>query len=112
MKKDKFLRTRVMASEYDQIEKAATEAGLTRSEYLRRASLNQKISKISIDTEPLTKISIELSRQGNNLNQIARILTQRGFGEADLPWITGAAKEGSATITAISELLNKIRSTF
>ena len=43
-------------------------AGMNRQEYLRRAALEAPITNL----EPLKELSLELKRQGNNLNQIAR----------------------------------------
>lgn len=51
-------------------------SGLTQQEYIRKCVLDKSV--ISLDRVELHKIMVELSRQGNNLNQIARVLNARG----------------------------------
>lgn len=64
--------------ELDQIKKKIEKSKLTQSEYLLRSALDKKILVV----EGLKEILIELSREGNNLNQISRALNQReGFNE-------------------------------
>ena len=64
--------------ELEQIKKKIQKSNLTQSEYLLRSALDKKILVV----EGLKEILIELSREGNNLNQISRALNQReGFNE-------------------------------
>lgn len=64
--------------ELDQIKKKIQKSNLTQSEYLLRSALDKNILVV----EGLKEILIELSREGNNLNQISRTLNQReGFNE-------------------------------
>jgi len=58
--------------ELDQIKKKAKKSKLTQSEYLLRSALDKKI----IVVDGLKDILIELSREGNNLNQITKALNQ------------------------------------
>ena len=51
-------------------------SGLSQQNYIRRCVLDRPV--ISLDRAELHKILVELSRQGNNLNQIARVLNERG----------------------------------
>ena len=59
--------------ELDQIKKKIEKSKLTQSEYLLRSALDKNILVV----EGLKEILIELSREGNNLNQISRALNQR-----------------------------------
>lgn len=54
-----------------------SRSGLSQQKYVLYSVLAKDI--ISIDRAELQKISMELSRQGNNLNQIARTLNSRGY---------------------------------
>lgn len=51
-------------------------SGLSQQNYIRRCVLDKPV--ISLDRAEMHRIMVELSRQGNNLNQIARILNERG----------------------------------
>lgn len=59
--------------ELEQIKKKIEKSKLTQSEYLLRSAIDKKILVV----EGLKEILIELSREGNNLNQISRALNQR-----------------------------------
>lgn len=58
--------------ELEEIKKKAKKSKLTQSEYLLRSALDKKI----IVVECLKDILLELSREGNNLNQISKSLNQ------------------------------------
>lgn len=58
--------------ELEQIKKKVAKSKLTQSEYLLKSALDKKIIVI----DGLKEILIELSREGNNLNQISRSLNQ------------------------------------
>lgn len=58
--------------ELDEIKKKAKKSKLTQSEYLLRSALDKRI----IVVEGLKDILLELSREGNNLNQISKSLNQ------------------------------------
>lgn len=58
--------------ELEQIKKKVNKSKLTQSEYLLRCALDKNILVV----EGLKEILIELSREGNNLNQIAKVLNQ------------------------------------
>ena len=51
-------------------------SGLSQQDYIKKCVLDRPV--ISLDRAELHKILVELSRQGNNLNQIARVLNERG----------------------------------
>lgn len=59
--------------ELEQIKKKVKKSKLTQSDYLLRCALDKNILVV----EGLKEILIELSREGNNLNQISRALNQR-----------------------------------
>ena len=59
--------------ELEQIKKKVKKSKLTQSEYLLRSALDKNILVV----DGLKEILIELSREGNNLNQIARALNQK-----------------------------------
>ena len=59
--------------ELEQTKKKVKKSKLTQSEYLLRSALDKNILVV----DGLKEILIELSREGNNLNQIARALNQK-----------------------------------
>ena len=59
--------------ELEQIKKKVKKSKLTQSECLLRSALDKNILVV----DGLKEILIELSREGNNLNQIARALNQK-----------------------------------
>lgn len=59
--------------ELEQIKKKVKKSKLTQSDYLLRCALDKNILVV----EGLKEILIELSREGNNLNQISRAFNQR-----------------------------------
>ena len=73
---------RLSETEYEQLRSRISESGLSSQEYLLRVTLDKTIqSNIEIKEllPELKKASTELSRQGNNLNQIATVLNSRGY---------------------------------
>ncbi|MBI6097684.1 plasmid mobilization protein, partial [Clostridium perfringens] len=58
--------------EYDQIKKKVEKSKLKQQEYLIKSALNKKIIVI----DGLKEILLELSREGNNLNQIAKKINE------------------------------------
>lgn len=59
--------------ELEQIKKKVKKSKLTQSEYLLRSALDKNILVV----DGLKEILIELSREGNNINQIAKALNQK-----------------------------------
>ena len=53
-----------------------SRSGLSQQEYIKKCVLDKPV--ISLDRAEMHKILVELSRQGNNLNQIAHVLNERG----------------------------------
>lgn len=66
----KQLSFRVSEKEYEQIKGKIEKSGRTQQEYLLKCALNKKMT--IVPREEITQIMIELVRQGNNLNQIAK----------------------------------------
>ena len=65
--------------ELEQIKKKVKKSKLTQSEYLLRSALDKNILVV----DGWKEILIELSREGNTLNQIARALNQKEEFNAD-----------------------------
>ena len=74
-KKTKYLQARLSEQEYQMLVNTAKELNLSQTELIRARVINNNQSllinaKEAIQT--LDKISMELNRAGNNINQIAR----------------------------------------
>ena len=75
-KKEVKITFRVSSDEMERIEKKIEKSKLSRSEYLRKATLDKKI----VVVEVLTEYSTELRRIGNNINQLTKAVNT-GFVE-------------------------------
>lgn len=74
--KDKQVKFWATEKELEQIKKKVKKSKLNQSDYLLKSALDKNI----IVVDGLKEILIELSREGNNLNQISRALNQgEGF---------------------------------
>ena len=71
-KRDKQIKFYVNEKEYEQIKKKVEKSKLKQQEYLIKSALNKKI----IVVDGLKEILLELSREGNNLNQIAKKINE------------------------------------
>ena len=71
-KREKQIKFYVNEKEYDQIKKKVKKSKLKQQEYLIKSALNKKI----IVVDGLKEILLELSREGNNLNQIAKKINE------------------------------------
>ena len=70
--------------EHQEVKEKIKESGLSSQDYLLRAVMKstqtiQSNSELKEMLPELKKVSTELSRQGNNLNQIATVLNKRGY---------------------------------
>ena len=86
--RSEWLRARVRPDELHRIEQLARDAGKTLSEYVRDAALTAQIL-IKRNRRVAPALLHELSRIGNNLNQIAKICnttgeSRRAQGDRDL----------------------------
>ena len=80
----KQMSFRLSEEEYRQLKERISKSGLSSQEYLLRAVMKstqtiQSNSELKEILPELKKVSTELSRQGNNLNQIAAVLNKRGY---------------------------------
>ena len=66
---------RLSDSEKELFLNKVTRSGLSQQNYVKKCVLDKPV--ISLDRSEMHKILVELSRQGNNLNQIARVLNER-----------------------------------
>ena len=71
-KREKQIKFYVNEKEYEQIKKKVEKSKLKQQEYLIKSALNKKIIVI----DGLKEILLELSREGNNLNQIAKKINE------------------------------------
>ena len=71
-KREKQIKFYVNEKEYEQIKKKIEKSKLKQQEYLIKSALNKKIIVI----DGLKEILLELSREGNNLNQIAKKINE------------------------------------
>jgi mobilization protein NikA len=77
MLRDQWLRARVTTAELHRVEQLARDANKTQSDYVRETALTARIMiKRHRKVDPM--VLNELSRIGNNLNQIARICNTTG----------------------------------
>ena len=70
----KQILIRVSEEELEQIKKKVKESGKNQQQYIIEALTQKQI----INTDGIKEIYPELKRQGNNLNQIAKKLTENG----------------------------------
>ena len=80
----KQMSFRLSEEEYRQLKERISKSGLSSQDYLLRAVMKstqtiQSNSELKEMLPELKKVSTELSRQGNNLNQIATVLNKRGY---------------------------------
>lgn len=75
-------RTRFLSSEWDSVKARAAEAGKRPATYLREAALSAQVAQARPHRASATdRLITELSRLGNNLNQLARAANASGrFG--------------------------------
>lgn len=71
-KRDKQIKFYVTEKEYEDIKKKVEKSKLKQTDYLIKSALNKKI----IVVDGLKEILLELSREGNNLNQIAKKINE------------------------------------
>ncbi|MFH5935883.1 plasmid mobilization protein [Clostridium perfringens] len=71
-KREKQIKFYVNEKEYEQIKKKVEKSKLKQQEYLIKSALNKKIIVI----DGLKEILLELSREGNNLNQRAKKINE------------------------------------
>lgn len=72
------VKVRMTEEEAAAFQQKLLASGMTSQEYLLKCVLNKEINVI--DKELLKNLMIELKREGNNLNQIAKNLNEHGTG--------------------------------
>lgn len=85
----------------------ADEAGLTVSEYVRSSALKERKSPINTDKKVIRECRVELARQGNNLNQIARKLNTSGVDPNSVHEIRDLHKLMEATTKLLYEIAHR-----
>lgn len=94
-KRDKQIKFYVTEKEYKEIKKKVEKSKLKQTDYLIKSALNKKI----IVVDGLKEILLELSREGNNLNQIAKKIN--GGEQTDI-------KEMKKNLMELWDLIEKI----
>ena len=82
---------RVNEAEYAKIQASARIMGLTVPKYCKHLVMQSKLKEPKLADEEYQKIIVDLSRIGNNINQIARQLNQSKSEVAEEEWL--AVKE-------------------
>ena len=82
---------RVNEAEYAKIQASARIMGLTVPKYCKHLVMQSKLKEPKLADEEYHKIIVDLSRIGNNINQIARQLNQSKSEVAEEEWL--AVKE-------------------
>ena len=82
---------RVNEAEYAKIQASARIMGLTVPKYCKHLVMQSKLKEPKLADEEYHKIIVDLSRIGNNINQIARQLNQSKSEVAEGEWF--AVKE-------------------
>lgn len=73
----KRINFRLDQTEYTKLKLSAETYGLTVSNYAKKLALNSKLRQPYFDHTATKELLLELSRQGTNLNQVARQLNQQ-----------------------------------
>lgn len=73
--REKRVCFRLSEEEYEMLCDKVETSGLSQQTYIIRALLDKEI----LNVEPLKQMLPEMKRQGNNLNQIAKRLNERGY---------------------------------
>ena len=68
---------RLSDSEKELFQKKVKQSGLSQQNYIMKCVLDKPV--ISLDRAEMHRILVELSRLGNNLNQIARMQNKYGY---------------------------------
>ena len=79
---------RVNEAEYAKIQASARIMGLTVPKYCKHLVMQSKLKEPKLADEEYHKIIVDLSRIGNNINQIARQLNQSKSEVAEEEWLS------------------------
>ena len=98
----RYYQVRLTEKEYAQLEEKASKAGVSRATLLRNFITNRPIMDTELATE-IRKLTVEISRIGNNLNQIARRWNESGSDMRDLSFIDQYLNEILEDIKEVKE---------
>lgn len=101
--RNKQIVIRMSEDEYNTIKSKVAESGLTQQEYLIAALSEKEI--IHRELGDLNPLIYEMKRQGANLNQIAKILNERGF--VDYGSLAKLFEEVAKTWQSLRQFLQK-----
>lgn len=100
-KKNRF-EIRLTDKENAQLKAKALKAGVRRATLLRNYIANRPIMDMELATE-IRKLTVEISRIGNNINQIARRWNESGSDMRDLAFIDQYLNEILGDIKEVKE---------
>lgn len=103
-KQTKRINFRLTQLEYDKLKVSSSAYGLTVSNYAKKLALKSKLRKPYFHSNEAKEIILELSRQGNNLNQIAHQLNQ---DDSLTPEMIIALEQARKAYVKIWQLLQK-----
>jgi len=72
----KYIQFRINETHYEKLETSAKTYGLSPNLYVKKLAQNSHLKKPYFEHEQAKQMIIELTRQGTNLNQIAKKLNQ------------------------------------
>jgi hypothetical protein len=75
-RQDHFIHFRVTEEEFLKLKQSGELYNLSPSSYAKKLALKSKLRKALFDFDATNDFRVELSRQGNNLNQVASRLNQ------------------------------------
>lgn len=80
-KRDKQIVVRLSDEELAQVKEKVEKSGMSQQDYIIKSLTKTKV----VNTDTLTDVLVELKREGNNLNQLARQANMNGWiSEEDL----------------------------
>mgnify|MGYP004701014879 CR=1 FL=1 len=80
----KTIQFRVTESEFDKLKKSGAVFGKSASLYTKDLALKSRLKKPKFDHQIASEILLELSRQGNNLNQLTRKVNRMSATDPEL----------------------------
>lgn len=112
-KRTKYIHVRVSPEESAALARRSSAAGLTKSEYVRRAALRANDNRVvyEADVETLRKIYRAIKVTGGNLNQLARWSHARLQDPSELEALAKPAIDAVANAAAdVSDFIAEIHS--
>lgn len=103
MNKTKTIKIRVTDSELKKIKEKAKKSKMNMSTYL----LSQGLQKEIVVIEGLKEFTITLSRIGNNINQMTRLVHENRINNVDKNILTKLESELKSILQSLSLLITK-----